>query len=158
MFKQAARESGLIVCAAVVLGFSYTAFTGKGFFGKSSSKSAIPSTVTGPAPASISLAEVKSLYDSNRALFVDARHFFDYRRGHIKSAINIPLSEFDTKQETVSALPKDKVIVVYCDASECNSSIELAAKLYEIGFGGIRIFFGGWQEWTANNFPIESVP
>ncbi len=156
MYKHAVRESGLIICAAALLGFSYTLFAGKGFFRNPDSMGAIPSAKTGPAPSSITLSEAKLLFDTNVALFVDARRSFDFRRGHIKSAINIPLSEYDSSLQTVAALPRDKVIVVYCDASECDSSIELAAKLYERGFGGVRIFFGGWQDWIASRLPTES--
>lgn len=158
MYKQAARESGLIICAAVVLGFSYTFFSGKGFFEKSESPATVTSARSGSAPTPITLAEAEKLYESKGAVFVDARHYFDFRRGHIPSAINIPLAEFDSHRATVAALPRDTVIIVYCDGSECNSSIELAAKLYESGIGGVRIFFGGWQEWTNNNLPTESSP
>lgn len=158
MYKQAARDSGLILCAAVLLGFSYTFFAGKGFFAAKEAAVTTHPGKTVPAPTPINLAEAKELFDSRGAVFVDARHHFDFRRGHISSAINIPLSEFDSGLKTVSALPRDKTIIVYCDASECNSSIELAAKLYESGIGGVRIFFGGWQEWTANKLPTESSP
>jgi len=157
-YEEAARETFVILCAAVVLGFSYTAFAGKGFFGKPSSGDTTRVAAKGPGPVPITLAEAKSMFDAGSAVFVDSRHFFDFRRGHIKSAISIPLNEFETKHEAVDSLPKDKAIIVYCDASECNSSIELAAKLYENGFGGIRIFFGGWQEWTTNKFPTETSP
>jgi rhodanese-related sulfurtransferase len=156
MYKHAARESGLIVCAAIVLGFSYTAFTGKGFFGKGDSVDSLHTSVTGPAPATISLAEAKSLFDSGQALFVDSRHAFDFRMGHIESAINIPLNKLDSESQAIATLPRNKTIVVYCDGSECNSSIELAAKLYERGIGGLKIFFGGWEEWTANKYPTET--
>jgi rhodanese-related sulfurtransferase len=158
MYKRAARESGLILCAAVLLGFSYTFVTGRGFFGTKESPSAVTSVKVGPGPSPISLAEARKLFETKGAVFVDARHPFDFRRGHIPSAINIPLSELDANRKAVEALPRDSVIIVYCDGSECNSSIELAAKLYEDGLGGVRIFFGGWQEWTANNLPTESSP
>jgi rhodanese-related sulfurtransferase len=157
-YKQAARESGLIICVAVLLGFSYSSFAGKGFFAHAGTSAVPHPEVTGSAPTPINLQEAKTLFDSNGALFVDARHPFDFQRGHIKSAINIPLSDFASEQKTVALLPKDKVIIVYCDESECNSSIELAAKMYEDGVGGVRIFFGGWQEWLTNKFPVESSP
>ncbi len=155
MYRRAARESGLIVCAAIVLGFSYTAFSGKGFFAKAESRSTVQQSTGGAGPVTISLAEAKALFDSGQAVFVDARHAFDFRIGHIKSAVNIPLNDFDAQSRTIASLPTDKTIVVYCDGSECNSSIELAAKLYEKGFGGIKIFFGGWQEWTASKYPTQ---
>ena len=153
-YRQAIRESAVIVCAAVFLGISYTLTTEKGFFSRSTAK--LEPVSLGPPPASISLSEAKLLFESDKALFVDARHFFDYRRGHIRSAVNIPLTDFDNRGEMIASLPKDRIIVVYCDAAECNSSIELAAKLYERGFGGVRIFFGGWQDWTSNNLPTET--
>ena len=155
-YRQAVRESALILCAAVFLGLSYTFLTGKGFFSKP--KTTVEPVSLGPPPSSISLPEAKTLFENNSALFVDARHFFDFRRGHIRSAINIPLAELDNRSETIATLPKDKTIVVYCDAAECNSSIELAAKLYERGFGGVRIFFGGWQDWISNHLPTETNP
>ena len=157
-YKQATRESGIIICIAVLLGFSYTFVTGKGFFGGFQAAAAGHSGTTGLAPSPINLAEAKKLFDTDGALFVDARHYFDFRRGHIKSAVSIPLNEFDSSQKTIAGLPRDKVIVVYCDESECNSSVELAAKLYEGGIGGVRIFFGGWQDWMNNKLPTESSP
>ena len=156
MYKRAVRESGLILCTAVLLGFSYTYVTGKGFFGSERASATIGLTKHGPGPSPISLAEARMLFETKGAVFVDSRHPFDFQRGHIPSAINIPLSELESYRTTVAALPRDSVIVVYCDGSECNSSIELAAKLYEAGLGGVRIFFGGWQEWTANHLPTES--
>ena len=155
-YKQATRESGFIICAALFLGFSYTFVTGKGFFGSFKAATVVHSGATGLAPSPINLAEAKMLFDTDGALFVDARHYFDFRRGHIKSAVNIPLSEFDSRQKTIAGLPRGKVLVVYCDESECNSSVELAAKLYEDGIGGVRIFFGGWQDWMNNKLPTES--
>ena len=156
MYRQAYREALLIICSAVILGFSYTYLTEKGLWGTAKASDLNKAGAVGPPPSSINYAEAKLLYDKGSALFIDARHFFDFRRSHIKSAVNIPLAEFETKQKTIEALPKDKVIIVYCDASECNSSIELAAKLYERGFGGVRIFFGGWQDWNSNKSPLES--
>ena len=155
-YRQVVRESAVIFCAAVFLGFSYTFLTERGFFSKPKAK--LEPVSLGPPPASISLSEAKLLFESNGALFVDARHFFDFRRGHIKSAINIPLTDFDNRGQMIASLPKDKTIIVYCDAAECNSSIELAAKLYERGFGGVRIFFGGWEDWISNKLPTETSP
>ncbi len=150
----AARQSVLLLCAAVFLGFSYSFLSQKGFFGKPSEVTA--AKVGNPPPSPINLPEAKLLFESGDGLFIDARHFFDFRRGHIKSALNVPLAEFDNRQQTISALPRNKTLIVYCDAAECNSSIELVAKLYENGFGGVRIFFGGWQEWTTNRLPTET--
>ena len=154
MYREAARQSLVILCAAAFLGFSYTFLTAKGFFAQQRETHHPASAASGPSP--VGLDEARTLFEKNNAIFVDARHSFDFRRGHIKDSRNIPLADFDQSEQSIASLPKDTVIIVYCDGSECNSSIELAAKLYERGFGGVRIFFGGWQEWTANKLPTET--
>ena len=103
----------------------------------------------------ISLATAKELFESNNALFIDARHEFDYQAGHIRGAVNIALNKFDTHLTRLNKISKDKLLIVYCDGAECNSSIELAVKLMESGFTNVKVFFGGWQEWNSAKLPIE---
>ena len=137
--------------AATVLGFAYTFVTKQGFF--SEKKPAFSAAVTNLEM--ISLEKAKDLYESQGALFVDARHDFEYKMGHIHGAINIALKEIDTHRVRLEGTPKDKMLIVYCDGVECNSSIELALKLMELKFTNVKVFFGGWQEWKAKNFPID---
>jgi len=103
----------------------------------------------------ISLEKAKELHESQGALFVDARHDFEYKMGHIRGAINIALKEIDTHRIQLEIIPKERILIVYCDGAECNSSIELALKLMELKFTNVKVFFGGWQEWKANNLPID---
>ena len=152
MYRQGIREALLITAAAAVLGFRYTFLTEKGFFARARTTD---STLTGPSPSSIDLNESRALFESGKAVFIDSRHAFDFRRGHIRAALNIPLTEMDSMQKTITSLPRGRILIVYCDGVECNSSIELASKLHAQGFGGVRIFFGGWQEWTSQKLPVE---
>jgi rhodanese-related sulfurtransferase len=96
-----------------------------------------------------------SLYQAGSALFVDARHDFDYQAGHIKGAISVPLKEYSVKRGVLDTISLDRLIIAYCDGAECNSSIELAVKLKDEGFKNVRIFFGGWHEWVSANLPTE---
>ncbi len=136
----------------------------KGFFAKRSEVTVLSETSSAeasaadaplPGPKMIHLPEAQQLRNSGVALFIDSRHEFDYKLGHIAGAINIPLKDFDARVGELGGYPKDKPIVVYCDGAECNSSIEFAAKLFGSGFSNVRIFFGGWREWTAGNLPTE---
>ena len=124
--------------------------TEKGIFAEE-----VPSARPQPVLPLIHLDEATVLFHSGEALFIDARHAFDYRLGHIKGAINIPLAEYDRMKEAIDAIPKEKTIVVYCDGAECNSSIRFAVKLSEEGFGNVKIFFGGWREWDGKSLPTE---
>ncbi|MGD1045197.1 MAG: rhodanese-like domain-containing protein [Bacteroidota bacterium] len=149
--RQSLLEALLLIVAAIVLGVAYTFVTKQGFFVKTQS---VHSAATSNMEM-ISLATAKELFESNNALFIDARHEFDYQAGHIRGAVNVALKKFDTHLTWLNRISKDKLLVVYCDGAECNSSIELAVKLMESGFTNVKVFFGGWQEWNSAKLPIE---
>jgi rhodanese-related sulfurtransferase len=149
--RQSIHEALLLITAATALGFTYTFVTKQGFF----SENKPVSSATTPNIEMISLEKAKGLYESQGALFVDARHDFEYKMGHIHGAINIALKEIDAHRIRLENIPKEKMLIVYCDGAECNSSIELALKLMELKFTNVKVFFGGWQEWKANNLPID---
>ncbi|MEK6566549.1 MAG: rhodanese-like domain-containing protein [Bacteroidota bacterium] len=153
MFRQAAQESLLIILASSVLGLSYSAISQKGLFRPKDSSVAIANT----APSVISFEEAKTLYDS-KALFVDSRHPYEFKLGHIPGSLNIPLNTFEESRSILAAMPKDKLLVTYCDGVDCNSSMQLAAKLFEAGFTNVKIFFSGWQEWKSHGLPVEQSP
>ena len=156
MFRQALRESLLVVLAASVLGFSYTAISEKGYFQQKKSSSRLRQ-LAALAPAMISLEEAKAFFDSG-AVFLDARHAFEFRQGHIRGAVNVPLNDFEKQQATLAGILTGKTIVTYCDGVECNSSIAMAAKLHGSGYTNVKIFFSGWKDWSSNKLPIETSP
>jgi rhodanese-related sulfurtransferase len=153
MFRQTIREALILLVASSFLGFLYTGFTGRGFFGTAKTREAAHS-IPNSGSMMISLDEAKHLYDAG-ALFLDSRHAFDFRLGHIRGALSMPLPEFDAHLGQLVSVPKEKSLVAYCDGADCNSSIELAGRLYDTGYTNVKIFFGGWQEWKGQNLPME---
>lgn len=154
LVQTALGESVIIVIAASLLGLVYTGSTGKGLFGpepfpdRSANNDTITSTfLTGE--------EALILFRRGDALFIDARHSYDFELGHIKGAMNIPLQEFHNGHPLLASVPRNKLIVTYCDGEECNSSVELAREMYAAGYSNVRIFFGGWNEWRHHNLPQE---
>lgn len=154
-FRTALREALAIAAIAAVLGFASTAIRDTGVFGASVSVEARQPRPD--SPTMIHLPEARDLFETGGALFIDARHAFDFARGHIRGAVNLPLGEFDSRTSLLDSLPRNKVLITYCDGIECNSSIGLASKLRDAGFSGVRIFFGGWNEWQAQNLPTEAT-
>lgn len=150
--KIVVREAGLLLLASTLLGFAYSFVTKKGFFGTPQHASAPAAAV---APEFISYEEAVQLYNAGTALFVDARHEYDYNLGHIKGAINVPLKDFSLETSALASVPREKLIITYCDGAECNSSIELAQKLSAAGFTNVKMFFGGWNEWKQQHRQIE---
>jgi rhodanese-related sulfurtransferase len=156
-FKQALREAGILTLVAGALGLVYTSATEKGMFARTGQpKTADRGTI--PAPSMISLDTARTSFESGAAVFVDARHDFDYNLGHIKGALSLPLKDYDQKKGILGGIAKDRLLIVYCDGAECNSSIELSVKLMKTGFSDVKIFFGGWREWVDARLPVEKTP
>lgn len=150
MKRQTLYEALILIATAIVIGVVYTLLTKQGFFAEQK-----PKDKEAPALEIISLERAKALSATDSALFIDSRHEFDYKMGHIPGSVNVALSEFDVHRKRLEGIPKTKLLVVYCDGTQCNSSLELATKLIEIGFTNVQVFFDGWQEWKGNGLPIE---
>ena len=150
MNRKTLFEVLLLITTAVVFGIVYTLLTKQGFFAETK-----PTKMHASSLEIISLERASTLFTADSAIFIDSRHDYDFKAGHIRGAVNIALNEFDKHSIRLKEIPKDKLLIIYCDGAECNSSIEVAIKLMEEGFTNIQVLFGGWQEWKANNLPIE---
>ncbi len=153
MNRRAIREALILTALAIVLSISYTLVTHRGFFA--------PPAASTPATSDIrriDLSAARQAFEQRSALFIDSRHPFEFRLGHIAQAVNIPLAEFDTARSRLDGVSRDKFLIVYCDGSECNSSMDLSVKLMQTGFRNVHVFFGGWEEWTRAGYPTEKTP
>jgi rhodanese-related sulfurtransferase len=105
----------------------------------------------------ITLEEAEWLFSEEEALFIDSRPKAAFQAGHIMGAVNIPYEEYKREEALdLIFLPPEGTVVIYCDGSECNSSVELAKVLHQKGLLDIRIFFGGWVEWKKGGLPVSS--
>lgn len=118
------------------------------------------STTNDAVPATsplVGLKEAFRLFNSGTCLFVDTRHKDDYLKEHIAGAVCLPLESFNESLPSVAAaVSQATIIITYCDGVDCNSSVELAQKLQEMGFKNVRAFVGGWNEWKKARHPTRS--
>jgi len=103
----------------------------------------------------IHLEEAKVLYESGKALFIDARGIAEYNQSHIPGSISIMVGEAASKIPQLKDILKDKVLVPYCHGVGCHLSDKVAYALYDAGYRKIAIYFGGWPEWVNAKMPIE---
>jgi len=100
----------------------------------------------------------KQIYDSRKALFVDARSIDDFEDGHIKGAVSLPVGRFD---EFINGFkdqyPSDSNIVTYCSGRTCEDSHNLAQLLFEQGYINVNVFIDGYPGWEAAGYPIEQT-
>lgn len=110
-------------------------------------------------PVNIPVDIAKQLFDQN-ALFIDGREADEFRQGRIKGASNIPYKEFKdkTKEEKIQIM-KDidtsRILVSYCSSDSCEISIDNAYEMAKAGYNNIKIYLGGYKEWSRLGYPTE---
>ena len=104
----------------------------------------------------IELAKAKALWDGGSAIFIDAREPVDFAAGHIATALNLPVLEFDKHYgELAPRLSTEAQIIAYCDGTECELSHRLQTRLREAGYTNVHILFNGWTAWRQAGHPTE---
>lgn len=87
------------------------------------------------------------------AVIVDTRKERSWNNGHVTRALHLPSSSLDGD---LSALPRDRTIVVYGWGPGCNGATHTALALLERGFD-VREMIGGFEYWARNGFPVEDA-
>ena len=85
---------------------------------------------------------------------VDALAPMSYAHSHLPGAINlIPERVDDEARRRIPDLDAD--VVVYCANENCESSVEVAAGLVELGYRHVRHYVGGKDDWRDAGLPLE---
>jgi rhodanese-related sulfurtransferase len=118
----------------------------------------IPFIAPPPSPPSakdiVTLADVKAAWQSGTSVILDARNPEDYAKGHIPTAFNLPVEEFETFFPRVAPmLTTDMTLIVYCDGEQCDLSHELQKRLRGLGFKNVRVLINGWTVWQEAHLP-----
>ncbi|MBW1980058.1 MAG: rhodanese-like domain-containing protein [Deltaproteobacteria bacterium] len=104
----------------------------------------------------ISLDEAIALFDTQEALFLDARPPDVYELGHILGARNLPWEDFETYyQRVMKDVPQEAQIITYCDGEGCSLSKELALALIANGYQNVRVLVNGWSHWQEQQLPVD---
>lgn len=85
---------------------------------------------------------------TNSINIVDVRDYDDYIEGHIPYAVHIP---FETLEEHVEMLEKDKITVVYTYNDNCPRACKTALELVEKHYPS-EILRGGFSVWKKLGF------
>ncbi|MCK4841604.1 MAG: rhodanese-like domain-containing protein [Methylococcales bacterium] len=85
-------------------------------------------------------------------VIVDVREPHDFIKGHIKSAINLPLGKFPEKLTSLDEHKKHPLIVV-CQSG--TRSVPACKALTKADFEQVFLMTGGMQSWEDNKFPMK---
>lgn len=86
----------------------------------------------------VNVDKVRGLVESG-AYIVDVRERMEFENGHIKGAVNIPLSEL---RDRVNEIPKDKPVYVHCRTGQRSYNAVLA--LQNLGFDNVINITGSY--------------
>lgn len=89
--------------------------------------------------------------------FIDAREPEIFDEGHIPGAINIPFEELNQFADSLELLPKQNLVVFYCDGGDCHLSHDLAEWMLDHGWQRLAVYEGGWAEWSRETDFIEAT-
>ena len=87
----------------------------------------------------VPVTRVRELVEA-QAYFIDVREADEFEKGHIRSAVNIPLSEF---RERISEIPTDRPVYLYCRTS--HRSYRACLALMHRGYQEVYNVSGSFQ-------------
>jgi rhodanese-related sulfurtransferase len=99
--------------------------------------------------------ELWQLIEQGKELvLIDALAPMSYAHSHLPGAINlIPERVHDEARRRIPDLDAD--VVVYCANESCESSVEVAQRLAELGYRRVRHYAGGKSDWLEAGLPLE---
>jgi len=95
---------------------------------------------------------IRLINNNDDALIIDIRAAADYKKGHIKGAKNVQLSDFASTIESYSDY-KNKPVLVYCNSG--NTTRRAVKLLKNAGYEKINDLEGGIVAWKEANMPLS---
>ncbi|MBU5266441.1 FAD-dependent oxidoreductase [Virgibacillus proomii] len=86
----------------------------------------------------VPVTKVRELIENN-AFIIDVREKHEYEKGHLKNAVNIPLSEL---RDRLGEIPQDKPVYVHCRSSQRSYNAVMA--LQQLGYTNIYNISGSF--------------
>jgi NADPH-dependent 2,4-dienoyl-CoA reductase/sulfur reductase-like enzyme/rhodanese-related sulfurtransferase len=95
--------------------------------------------------------EVRELVES-KAFIVDVREEKEYEQSHLKTAVNIPLSQL---RDRVSEFPKDQPVYIHCRSGQRSYNAVLA--LQNLGYSNVWNVSGGFMGVSFHEYYNDKV-
>lgn len=115
----------------------------------------------------VSAEEAAGMMQKGVVLY-DTRIEEEHREGHIKGAQWLPYAEKSAKEvgfdsgkdkfDLARIADKKAPVIFACNGPECWKSYKSSVAALKAGYTQVYWFRGGFPEWAAKGYPVESVP
>jgi rhodanese-related sulfurtransferase len=99
----------------------------------------------------VSSREAAELIQTEQPIILDVRTPGEYKRGHLKNSVLIPVQELQSRFKEIGT-NKDREILIYCATG--NRSTVASKILIDNGFKHIVNMRGGIYDWGKKNYPV----
>ena len=113
--------------------------------------------ITGQVPDSVKFRSLQP-YDfhleylkEDKAILIDVREFFEFRKSRLKDAVNIPSS--GNTEFAADTIDKECALFFYCTSGY--RSKRVAKSFYDKGFRKLYSLEGGIVAWKKDGFPAD---
>ena len=144
-----------------VLGIVSILILSLGFIARCSSKNKVNNTIQQSEETkgyeNIDGKQTEKLLNSDKdVLIIDVRSEYEYEKGHLLNAINLPYDDDDFKSELNEIIDyKDKTVLVYCRSG--NRSEKAAVKLVDNGFKNVKNVTDGVDEYDYKLVKVDNI-
>jgi len=112
-----------------------------------------------PQVPRIEAEEVQKLAKDGKVVLVDTDDSEAYAAEHIKGAVNVafdPTADARAQDETLSALPGDRMIVFYCNCPHEEDSAPFVLEMWDLGYdrAKVKALKGGLSRWEHLGYPL----
>jgi len=105
----------------------------------------------------ITREELRQAIDAGTVTVVETLRAEHFAQGHLPGALHIHFEEI--AERAPELLPdKDAPIVTYCSNTACRNSEIAANQLTAMGYGDVRKYAEGKQDWEEAGLPLEREP
>jgi len=148
--RRLGAEAAAILVAAGALGMAFNALSPRGLV------ITRPLTLRELDARYLTAEETRARFDAGQTIFLDVRRAKLFAAGHVAGALNLPAEEFTKRfAEFAPMLPRETEILIYCDSKHCELSRQVADRLGQLSYRGVKIFYHGWDEWKQRGWPVE---
>lgn len=99
----------------------------------------------------LSPMQATRLMNNDNAVIIDVSEAAEYKNGHIKNAINVPIKELKNKLPDLHKYSDRAVLIVCKNGNQSNRACQV---LKQSKFSNVHNISGGLHNWMESNLPI----